>query len=307
MKRPRSAKLVHDEDPVAMAAFDGGTSATADGPTSVSSAPVRNARRLRSRRRSGRSSPRRLLAGSCVAVVAFASVMGTVFSLPAADAAVATGERGGAPATAKTDADAFRAGDGGVPNALFRERRIEESDASPDQDASSSSSSRPSEPSPEIEECAVPAGKCELCMYSDHRAEEVCRETGRWQKFECLLPDDSKSAGTEGEPSSDPAFKMKSCKHTDFDEGVAMLQFQSFCLLIGSLSLVSVRRQKRLSSSLFDRRKQHGPNAARSNPTAGSTKRAVGRIVEDYDEIEFTPMTNQERERAPLVERMEII
>jgi len=39
----------------------------------------------------------------------------------------------------------------------------------------------------------------------------------------------------------------------------------------------------------------------------GSSRRAGSRSVEDDEEIEFTPMTNQKRERAPLVERMEII
>jgi len=80
-----------------------------------------------------------------------------------------------------------------------------------------------------------------------------------------------------------------------------------FCFLIGSLSIISLRKQKRLSTSLFDRRKQQAANAVRPTSTVGSSKRSVGRIVEDDGEIEFTPMTNQERERVPLVERMEII
>jgi hypothetical protein len=61
---------------------------------------------------------------------------------------------------------------------------------------------------------------------------------------------------------------------------------------------------------MFDRRKQ-GANGARSNATAGSSKRGSGRIADDDEEIEFTPMTNQQREMTPLVEsesvRMEII
>jgi hypothetical protein len=89
-----------------------------------------------------------------------------------------------------------------------------------------------------------------------------------------------------------------------------------FCLLIGVLSIISVKKQKRLSSSIFDRRKQRGgantntnTNNVWSNSMNGSNKRGNSRssISDDEDEIEFTPMTNQQRERVPLVERLEII
>jgi len=156
------------------------------------------------------------------------------------------------------------------------------------------------------------------CTFSEQKTYEACRATGKWQKF---------GRTTE---SSETIFEMKSCKYTDFDEGFAMFQFQIFCLLIGCLSFMSVRKQRRVSSSIFDRRKQQGASnnsnsnsnnsiingSARSKSSATNGKMSTTRAVEDgcnddEDEIEFTPMTNQEKERVPLMEiqaeHMEII
>ena len=52
---------------------------------------------------------------------------------------------------------------------------------------------------------------------------------------------------------------------------------------------------------MFDRRKQGGSNNGGSSNGVGSNKR------NDEEDIEFTPMTNQQRERVPLVARMEVI
>lgn len=86
------------------------------------------------------------------------------------------------------------------------------------------------------------------------------------------------------------------------------VRLQIFCLLIGSLAIVSVKKQKRLSFSLFDQRKQQ-----RANTTANNGKRSSDFVTEDDEEIEFTPMTNQlQKEKVPLMEisnnvHMEII
>merc|ERR1711935_328304 len=155
-------------------------------------------------------------------------------------------------------------------------------------------------------------GKCIHCSFGEQAENEVCKETGNWQKFQCILPSDS----TDSELApADAIFEMKSCRYTDFDEGVHMIQLQTFCLLMGLLSLVSMKKQKRLTLSMFDRRKQQGGaivttgtsrSTSRSNSITGSSK-----LNREEDEIEFTPMTNQRRERLPLVanefDRMEII
>ena len=74
------------------------------------------------------------------------------------------------------------------------------------------------------------------------------------------------------------------------------IRLQIFCFLIGSLAIISVRRQKRISTSLFDQRKQQGRN------TAATAKRSSECISENDDEIEFTPMMNQQKEKVPLME-----
>jgi len=94
---------------------------------------------------------------------------------------------------------------------------------------------------------------------------------------------------------------------------ISQVRLQVICLLIGGLAIVSVRKQNRLSASMFDRRKQQRTPAA-STSTANNNNRGKRNscIVTNNDdeehEIEFSTMTNQTtREMAPLVARMEII
>mmetsp|Transcript_18103 Transcript_18103/g.45038 ORF Transcript_18103/g.45038 Transcript_18103/m.45038 type:complete len:271 (-) Transcript_18103:426-1238(-) len=150
------------------------------------------------------------------------------------------------------------------------------------------------------EECTVPAGKCTQCTFSEQKTYEACKETGKWQEFKCFLP--GENTGSEDE---DVKFEMRSCKYTDLDNGLAMFQLQLFCLLIGGLAIVSVKRQKKVSMSMFDRRKQGG---ATSSANVGLSKRSDHiRSADIEEDIEFTPMTNQQRERESLVAHMEVI
>uniref|UniRef100_A0A6V0CDC4 Uncharacterized protein n=1 Tax=Pseudo-nitzschia australis TaxID=44445 RepID=A0A6V0CDC4_9STRA len=190
------------------------------------------------------------------------------------------------------------------------------------EDISSDSSVESDMSSAYEKKCTIPAGKCMECTFSEQKAYEACQVTGKWQKFECILAGETATRRIEQEASStmsssssaDALFKMKSCKYTNFDEGFAMFELQVFCLLIGCLAFMSIRKHKRLSSSMFDRRKQQGTNvsfAMRSKSSVGNGKRSSACVLEDGDEIEFTPMTNQEKEKVPLMEiqadHMEII
>ena len=78
------------------------------------------------------------------------------------------------------------------------------------------------------------------------------------------------------------------------------------CFLIGSLAIASVKRQKRLTASLFDQRKQGTAAADSGGPSTSSTsipnKKRSNFITENDEEIEFTPMTNQQIEKVPLME-----
>jgi hypothetical protein len=83
-------------------------------------------------------------------------------------------------------------------------------------------------------------------------------------------------------------------------------RLEIFCLLIGALAIISVRKQKRLSTSLFDQRKREATN------TVANGRRSSDCVSENDDEIEFTPMTNQQKEMVSLMKinnnnHMEII
>jgi hypothetical protein len=60
-----------------------------------------------------------------------------------------------------------------------------------------------------------------------------------------------------------------------------------FCLLIGSMAVMSVRRQKRVNSSLFDQRKQ------------AAQQKNKGKKHNEEEEIEFTRL---DIESVPLIE-----
>jgi hypothetical protein len=49
--------------------------------------------------------------------------------------------------------------------------------------------------------------------------------------------------------------KFESCKRTAADDEFLLVRFQVFCILLGAFAVVSVRKQKRLSATLFDQRK----------------------------------------------------
>jgi hypothetical protein len=103
-------------------------------------------------------------------------------------------------------------------------RRIEQTSADDNENDSKQSSSSSLFSSTTVEECTVPAGTCMHCTFSEQKTYDVCLETGRWQKFECLLP----SASNPEDESQDTMYKWKSCKHTDLEGGLAMVR-SYFC------------------------------------------------------------------------------
>lgn len=320
MKRPRESKYISEENVLfSLSSILDGTTRT------TSHRNWSSCHHRRSRHRSRRQIvPNTLFIGSCfVAALALMSGITQFPTLPVANASILTSTSTRTSGIASEMVVADLDLDNGISENFFNEmlrggRRIEQFSADDDDKTASTSSTN-------AEECTVPAGTCMHCTFSEENMYDVCLETGRWQKFQCFLPGDSKTE----EESQDPMYKMKSCKHTDFEGGLAMIQLQTFCLLIGVLSIMSVKKQKRFSSSMFDRRKQRGgadtnsnsnsntntnsnsnTNAMRSNAMTESNMigRSRSTIADDEDEIEFTPMTNQQRaERVPLVESLEII
>lgn len=302
MKRPRADKCISDERISSRSVYDDKTAAMVDGST-LTSSPRKCHRRTYRNRRTSPLSRKTLLVGSCVvATLSLALGIAPFPALPMVDASMtSTSVIASAMKMKMTDPDIDHNTSEEKWDNIIRRRRIEDLqqlEVSPSLDEVLKQSTSASDL-----KCTEPAGQCMHCTFTEQKMYDVCLQTGRWQKFKCNPPVDAKSE----EEAAAAVFTSKSCKHTPFDEGVAMIQLQIFCLLIGWLSIMSVRRHKRQSSNMFDRRKQQGANVTKSNSTAELGRKTSTFIAEDEDEIEFTPMTNQQRERIPLVERMEII
>jgi len=148
-------------------------------------------------------------------------------------------------------------------------------------------SSAPNERRVYLTDCQV-IEKCEMCSFSDQKAVPVCKETGRREKRECVAHDGDDSKSYED---------WFSCKYTDADEQFAMVRFQMICVVLGSMALISVRRLKRVTASLFDKRKM----AAREESRKAKEKRRSSEYVESHqdEEIEFSRI---DQETVPLVD-----
>ena len=143
--------------------------------------------------------PRNLWIGAC-----FVAVLSGIASLPVAHASTRN------IASAKSNVLDSR-GDAFVWHRRIEEEESEFESESPDEAEPLSSPSN-------IEECTVPAGKCIQCTYSEQKTFDACKENGRWQKFMCPSPDNEGS-----EKEDDARHEMLSCKHTDLENGIAMV------------------------------------------------------------------------------------
>ena len=81
----------------------------------------------------------------------------------------------------------------------------------------------------------------------------------------------------------------ESCQRTQAEDEFAIVRLQVFCLFVGAIAFASVRRQKVLHASLFDRRRLRA-----KEENAGGTTRTNSTM-----EVE---MTAAREERVPLTE-----
>lgn len=95
-------------------------------------------------------------------------------------------------------------------------------------------------------------GVCEVCT-SEESQEGACLLTGKRQRFECWLEDQSTAAVWE------------SCTRTPAEEEFLVVRWQGLWLVIGAWAFVSLRRQKRRHASLFDQRKMAGNTTAETS------------------------------------------
>ena len=78
------------------------------------------------------------------------------------------------------------------------------------------------------EEVCHSTDKCQQCTFSEMKAYEACEETGRWEKFECVLVGGSDSEGSDSKTSS--RIELRSCKYTETDEEFAMVRVCTMCV-----------------------------------------------------------------------------
>lgn len=97
-----------------------------------------------------------------------------------------------------------------------------------------------------------PISECELCEEGPQRQSGTkgCEETGKHRKWSCPKHDDDE------EEQGDNYIEFRSCKRTTIEEEYNVIRFEALCLLISLFSLRTVRREKLLNESLFDKLKR---------------------------------------------------
>jgi hypothetical protein len=90
----------------------------------------------------------------------------------------------------------------------------------------------------------------------------------------------------------------ESCKRTAADEEFLLVRLQVFCLLLGAFAVVSVRKQKIVSASLFDQRKLQAEQERKER----ERKRESGQSIELVSMEETVPLTSIVSSAASLVE-----
>jgi len=124
-----------------------------------------------------------------------------------------------------------------------------------------------------VEQCEK-VGECMPCQGNtkDMHTPDVCSETGRREKVLCT---ETKNGAFTIKRTFE---RYQSCTRITVDEQFRLIQFEIVCLLIGMISIVSIKRQKRASASLFDQRRTSGRRAlgGYSRVAQGESNRSDG-------------------------------
>lgn len=103
---------------------------------------------------------------------------------------------------------------------------------------------------------------------------------------------------------TEKATVSQTCKRTEDDEEFLLIRLQMICVLMGGFAMISVRKQKAASASLFDQRKRQG------RPTVAVKAKDSSRKLNDSDRnltlelatLHEEPEENDDRdELAPLM------
>mmetsp|Transcript_16848 Transcript_16848/g.21976 ORF Transcript_16848/g.21976 Transcript_16848/m.21976 type:complete len:181 (-) Transcript_16848:400-942(-) len=139
------------------------------------------------------------------------------------------------------------------------------------------------------EVCSLKA-ECQLCTAGDIDAIPECKNTGKVETFNCV----TKENGAE----VDSRQKDESCQRTRTEEDFLMVQFQVFCLFLGSFTYMTVKRQRLIYASGFDQRKEF-PGLASSHYT---TNTQYSRSVAGGGANNTLGLVSTAEERVPLAE-----
>ena len=117
-------------------------------------------------------------------------------------------------------------------------------------------------------------------MRSAIESYQLCNFTPQCQIF----------AGGEADTASggDDRKMYRSCARTKWDEEYLMVRLQVFCLLLGVLSIASLKKQKVATATLFDQRKQGRSDKKRASQPSVLE---MGFIVSSSEET--VPLTDQ--------------
>jgi len=111
--------------------------------------------------------------------------------------------------------------------------------------------------------------ECHLCTGTDVESIPECKATGKMESFSCeLTENDATTVRTR--------HKIESCQRTRPDEDYLMIQLQVICLLLGSFSYATVKRQRAQYASGFDQRKANTSQYSTANIPQYSSRTGNG-------------------------------
>lgn len=138
------------------------------------------------------------------------------------------------------------------------------------------------------ESCTV-LEACHRCTDGDRRDHPECQTTGIIAISKCTIDD------------NEDAVVYQVCQRTKADDEFLMIQLQVFCMILGIVSFLSVRRQKSTASSLFEQRQRMRTPKANSAIELGTTSKT-------RHEGTLSRLSSREEEKVPLTQqRLEVV
>lgn len=136
------------------------------------------------------------------------------------------------------------------------------------------------EPTNHQEICTLKT-ECRECTRRDKETIPECKSTGKIAAFTCVTVE-------KGDEKTESRRKIESCRRTRTDEDYLMVQLQIICLLVGSFTFMTVKRQRQLHASGFDQRKEsfysnYSRNTNNNNVDRSSTPEERAPLADDED------------------------